>query len=140
MRYDACVALEHLRRIMSLLSVLSSGGNPAKPLVHISNRQVRPVAAAAVRVRNAQLAREGSNNDPEKAGGQQQRQQSRSLTHGTGNDDQREGSLALAAERSRPMSSRLHSSPGESRWRARVAAAQMVQIARELRPPAGAST
>ena len=94
MRYDACVALEHLRRIMSLLSVLSSGGNPAKPLVHISNRQVRPVAAAAVRVRNAQLAREGSNNDPEKAGGQQQRQQSRSLAHGTGNDDQREGGIA----------------------------------------------
>ena len=91
MRYDACVALEHLRRIISLLSVLSSGGNPAKPLVHISNRQVRPVAAAAVRVRNAQLAREGSNNDPEKAGGQQQRQQSRSLAHGSGNDDQKEG-------------------------------------------------
>ena len=28
---------------LSSLSVLSSGGNPAKPLVHFSNRQVRPV-------------------------------------------------------------------------------------------------
>ena len=117
-RYDACVALEHLRRIVYLLSVLSSGGNPAKPLVHISNRQVRPVAGAAVRFRNArQLVREGSNDDPEIAGEQQQRQQSRSLTHGNGND-QREGRDRWCWQRSRPVS------PGESRWRARVAAAQ----------------